>query len=227
MNPWNPPRRRTLRPAPPRGGLRPPRHLCTRRPVSSGATGRRDGDPVRRRRAQRRSGHAPRPRSPFPSVSSSSSSFVSCGFPRLFRLLLQSGDRLPDLLLRAAFRQPFDRVQVSENLVQPELAFRHRPSGFRASRLASVRLRPALPGSAPSSGSVRTTGFQPSVFPAYHPVPASCSARLLFVSFMVRISFRFVFSSVRFSFGSARFGLSCARSRLLQFVFPSRLSVPF
>ena len=88
----------------------------------------------------------------------------------------------------------------------------------------------------------------PSVFPVYHPVPASCSVRLTFVSFMVRISVSFCvqfssfsahscslrfpvrFSSfsacsvqlVRFPFRSVQFqfGSACL-FRFVQFVFSS------
>lgn len=180
LNPWNP-RDRRLCPAPPRGGLRPPMLLCTRRPVSSGATGRRGGVRAWRKRTSRQPGHLPLRRSPFPSVSSSSSSSVSCGFPRLFRLLLQPGVRFPDLPLGAVFQQPFDRVQVSENHVRPELAFRRRVSGFRR----SVRLRsvlPALPARLPPVqvqfgdrlSAVRFSGLPPGV-------------GLLFRSFAVRL----------------------------------------
>ena len=215
LTPWIPPARRTIRQDPPRGGLRPPKHLCIRHPVSSEATGRRDGAPSQRKHASRQPGHPPRRRSPFPSVSSSSSSSVSCGFPRLLRLLLQPGDRLPDLLLRAAFRQPFDRVQVSENRIQPELPFRRRLRGFRLLRPASFRLRPALPGSPPGSGSGRTTGFPPSVFRfttrIRPPVPFVCrSSGSWFVS-----QVRFVFSSVDLGFRSSRlilFVSACFRS---------------
>ena len=58
----------------------------------------------------------------------------------------------------------------------------------------AVRLAFARPGSASDSVSA-----PPPEVPVYHPVPTSCSARLLFVSFMVRISkFRLV-PSVQFS----------------------------
>ena len=63
----------------------------------------------------------------------------------------------------------------------------------------------------------------PSVVPVYHPVPASCSARLPFVSFMVRISVRFVFVSVRFQLVSLQLvsAWSCSvRSCLFPFILP-------
>ena len=95
------------------------------------------------------------------------------------------------------------------------------PSGFFPSPPALARL-------APSSSSVRTTGFPPSVFPAYHPVPVSCSVRLLFVWFMVCISFRFVFRSVCLS-RSLRLALSVSAcfGSFFRLVFPFRFELVF
>ena len=88
------------------------------------------------------------------------------------------------------------------------------PSGFAPS------FPPCPPGSRRFKFSSET-GFPPSVFPVYHPGLASCSARLLFVWFMVRISFRFVFSSARFvSFRS----LGLSSSSLL---VPARFQISF
>ena len=112
--------------------------------------------------------------------------------------------------------RPFDRVQVSENHAFPELAFRgaafaafvrsvrpvFRPprrrlasarSGLASSFRRPPRRRLASAWSGSASDSVSTP---PSEFPVYHPVPASCSARLLFVLFMVRIS-KFCFCFAR------------------------------
>ena len=63
----------------------------------------------------------------------------------------------------------------------------------------------------------------PSVFPVYHPVPASCSVRLTFVSFMVRISVSFC---VQFRSFSARFQLIPVRFVFL-FVSAHSLLVQF
>lgn len=212
--------RRTSRPVP-----RPSRHPCTRRPVSSGAPGRHGGR-MRDGHTPRRAGHTPRRRSPFPSVSSSSSSFLSCGFPRLFRLL--SG---PGFGSRTRVSEPparlFDQVQVSENHVQPEVSFRRRVRGFGPIRPASISVASARPRPAPAEfkpssddGVSRrpffraTTRFRP-------PVPfVCCSFRSWFVS-QVRLSFssvQFVFVSPGLSFcsvypscsASARSSVSCS-----------------
>ncbi len=161
--------------------------------------------------------------------------FVSCGFPRLFRLLLQPGVRFPDRLSGPSLQRPFDQVQVSENHVRPELAFRRRLRGS----VRSVRLSilpppcPVPPGS--GSGSVRAAGPPPSGIPGLPPGP-----RLLFRSFAVRFAHGPYLSSfcVRFSFSSCSFRLFCpclilfcsflfvfVRSRLcLAFLFLSSLS---
>ena len=106
------------------------------------------------------------------------------------------------------------------------------PASGSTVRLAFASL---MLGSGSDSDSISTL---PSEFPVYHPVPASCSVRLLFVSFMVRISSSFCirFSSffVRFSsffvrlrsvrpvrFVPVRFRSSC------RFVHPVRRSVRF
>ena len=179
---------------------RPPRRFpCTRRPVSSEAPGRGDS-PARHERRKPRRGHSPLRRSPFPSVSSSSSSFVSCGFPRSFRLLLQLRGSAPGAASPGRlFDSPsigFKSVKIMFGLslcsgAAPAASV--IPSGF-----VFACLRPALSRRLPSSVQVRMAGFPPSAIPVYHPVPASCSARLLFVSFMVRISGSFC-CSVQFS----------------------------
>ena len=207
LNPRIPPVRRTPCPAPRCGVPCPPRRLCTRRPFSSGATGESGGPepgrmPCRRQRQTRRPGSYTWRRSPFSSVSSSSSSFLLLRFPAVVPVArLLRGSCSGAAFSGPSSNGPSFRFKSVEILFNLELSPKCRPrGGVRSVRRSSpVRLRPALPGSAPSSGSVRTTGFPPSVFPVYHPGPASCSARLLFVWFMVCIPFRFVFSSVRLS----------------------------
>ena len=81
------------------------------------------------------------------------------------------------------------------------LAFASLMLGFNLVSGLAVRLAFAslMLGSNLVSGSVSTP---PSEVPVYQPVPTSCSARLLFISFMVRISkFRLIrlVPSVRFS----------------------------
>ena len=113
----------------------------------------------------------------------------------------------------------------------------------QAPRCAAFRSdRPAFfPSVPPRSASAKfrsgSDGVPPSGIPVYHPVPASCSVRFPFVSFMVRISVRFVFVSVRFPFGSVQSALSSsvrpvpAHSCSFQFVFrsivPVRSAFPF
>ena len=84
------------------------------------------------------------------------------------------------------------------------LRFVQAPS--RTDRPVPVSARPAPLRSRRVQGQFVRQVPPPSVVPVYHPVPASCSARLPFVSFMVRISVRFVFVSVWFQF--VRFSLS-------------------
>ena len=236
LHPWNPPpERRTVRPGSPRGILRPPRHIRTRRPVSSEAPGHGDA-PKMRTCAKRHAGHEPRRRSPFPSVSSSSSSFCLLRFPAVVPVASSApgfGSRVR--FSGPSFQRPFDRVQVSENRARPELcsgaacaAFVH-PSGVRPPRSA-------LPGSAPAkSGPVRMAGFPPSGVSGLPP-----GSGLLFRSFAARfvhglylVSFRFQFSfgfrslsvqlacSVRFVFACFRsfFELNLVFARLLVYVF--------
>lgn len=202
---------------------RPPRRICSRRPVSSGATGRR-GNPAQDGHTSRSAGCTPRLRSPFPSVSSSSSSFCLPRFPEVVPVAFFS----PGFGSRACFSEPlarlFDQVQVSENHVRPEFVFRRRSRGFGPIRPAFLPSS-ALPPPAPAGFSSGTFGFRfaPSVFPVYQPVPASCSARLLFVSFMVRIS-GLLCCSVQFS--SVQFVLFRVGSiRWVQFVSCVFLSV--
>ncbi len=189
-------------PVPPERSRGPPgRSPCTRRPVSSEAPGR-GGVPAQRGRTRKSAEHQPRRGSPFPPVSSSSSSFCLLRFPAV----VPFASPAPGFGSRSRFSEPpvrlFDRVQVSENRIRlPEsgsgaaCAASIVPSG-----VFSVRLRPASPGFRRVQFKFGWPAFRRPGFPAYHPVPASCSARLLFVSFMVRISFRFVRS---FLFNSA------------------------
>ena len=172
--------------------------------------------------------------------------FVSRGFP----LVPVASVSVPVFGSRAGFSGPlsgpsigFKSVKIvqSRTFVQAplsRLSFVQSGPPFRPPRLhlASARFRPdfrsrrpprprlahARPGSASDSVSA-----PPPEVPVYHPVPASCSARLLFVSFMVRISkFRLVpsvqfclirlvcplacpFCSVPFIFASFRFAFAC------------------
>ena len=145
LNSRNPRRSRIMSPVP-----RPPRHPCTQRPVSSEAPGR-CFSPARNGHMRRHAGHTSRRRSPFPSVSSSSSSFLSPAVSRGCSGCFFS----PGFGSRACFSEPlarpFDRVQVSEKSYCPELAFRRRFAAFVRSvrpafrpprrRLASARTR--------------------------------------------------------------------------------------
>ena len=216
LNPRDPPPRR--------GKRRPPLRLCTRRPVSSEAPGLRvrrgHGARVRNRRA----GHPPRRRPPSSSVSSSSSSLLpSCGFPRSFSGRFSG----PGFGSRTVFSgppggNPSSEFKSVKNRVRPEFG-----SGAvcRADRPVPVSARPAPLRSRRVQGQFVRQVPPPSVVPVYHPVPASCSARLPFVSFMVRISVRFVFVSVRSPvLLSACLCLVLFRSFLLVSV---RSSVPF
>jgi len=191
------------RPVPPRGALRPPRHTCIRRPASSEAPGRCDPTGGRKR-TSRHTEPQPRRRSPFPFVSSSMSSSVSCGFPRLFRSLLRPRGSVPGSALRA----------VSSTTLRPSSSPLKSYSCLSlrsGAAQAASRILPAVPVSALPRPALRRARAKigwpvsppPSGDPVYHPAPASCSARLLFVSFMVCISnsfclfVQFVFSSFR------------------------------
>lgn len=221
LNPRNPPCVRTSRPAPHRGVLRPPRRPCTRRPVSSGATGGRGEPgpgkaPCRRQRHARRPGLFPWRRSPFSSVSSSSSSFLSPAVSRGCSGCFPA----PGFVLRSRFSGPSsDGPSIRFKSVKIVFVFELAPRCRQAASVVpsgglSVRLRPAPPGFRRVRIQFGWPFSAPSVFPAYHPVPASCSARLLFVPFMVRISVSFC---VQFRSFSARSVRSC----------PSRLPVRF
>ena len=191
------------RPVPPRGALRPPRHTCTRRPASSEAPGRCDPTGGRKR-TSRHTEPQPRRRSPFPFVSSSMSSSVSCGFPRLFRSLLRPRGSVPGSALRA----------VSSTTLRPSSSPLKSYSCLSlrsGAAQAASRILPAVPVSALPRPALRRARAKigwpvsppPSGVPVYHPAPASCSARLLFVSFMVCISNSFClfvpFISARFT----------------------------
>ena len=215
MNPRNPP--------PNRGGSRPPRHLCTRRPVSSEATGRQRGQERGSRKRKRRTEPQLPRRPPFPSVSSSSSSFFLLRFPAVVSGCFSGpGFGSRSGVLRAACRPPFERVQVSENRVclrDCSGAVRRpvRPASHPSALPRSASAKPG-PGSSGCSrrrpGFRFTTRFRP-------PVPlVCCSFRSWFVS-------RFVFSSFQFSSDSlasacsARFFCS-VQSRSFPFVLPFR-----
>ncbi len=224
LPPWNPQGRR-LCPAPAYGGLRPPKHLCTRRPVSSEAAGRRDGVRVKRKRTSRQPGHPPRRRSPFPSVSNSSSSSVSCGFPRLFRLLLQPrgsspGSASPNRLRGSSIG--FKSVKIMFGL---SLRSGAACAAFvQTVRLLSVRSAPAR--SAPCRVQVQ---FGRPVFrrPFFRfttrrppPVPFVCSSGSWSVSRFVLCSVQFN-SFVLFSLSSSFLFVlfSSVRSCSFRFVF--------
>lgn len=108
---------------------RPPRRFpCTRRRVPGGALCGPDEPGQSRKRRKTHAGPQPRRRPPFPFVSSSSSSLVSCGFPRLFRCFLRSGVRFPEPPLRAARRGPSIGFKTGKTC-SPEFAFRRRLHG--------------------------------------------------------------------------------------------------
>ncbi len=92
----------------------------------------------------RRPGLPPLRRPPFPSVSSSSSSFVSRGFP----LVPVASVSVPVFGSRAGLSgplfRPFDRVQVSENRAAPALSFRLRSRGYHAFSPARLSVRLAF-----------------------------------------------------------------------------------
>ena len=148
--------------------------------------------------------------------------FAFLRFPAVvFRSLLRSGVRSRTVFSGPPSGRPsseFKSVKIVFGL-----RFVQAPSVVRTAR---SRLRPPRP--------LRFRRVQarfvrqvppPSVVPVYHPVPASCSARLPFVSFMVRISVRFVFVSVRFQLVSLQLvsAWSCSvRSCSFPFVLPFR-----
>ena len=98
-----------------------------------------------------------------------------------------------------------------------------RRSSSRPASSPSVSALPRRPASAKLGFSSDGRFSEPSVFPVYHPVPASCSVRLTFVSFMVRISVSFC---VQFRSFSARFQLIPVRFVFL-FVSAHSLLVQF
>ena len=115
---------------------------------------------------------------------------------------------------RSHFSEPlarlFDRVQVSENHVRFELAFRCRTYGLRPA--FSVRFRPARPAPAKLRSSSDGRDFRRPFFrfttPVRPPVPlVCCSLRSWFVSFFGSICCSVQFSSVQFS--SSCFVLFC------------------
>ena len=131
---------------------RPPRLPCTRRRVPGGALCGPDAPGSERRRRKTHAGPQPRRRPPFPFVSSSSSSLVSCGFPRLFRCFLRPGVRFPAPPLRAALRGPSIGFKTGKSC-SPELAFRRRLHGVLSVQSGSTAFafRPARFGSGPRS----------------------------------------------------------------------------
>ena len=195
LNPWNPPPSARRR--------HPPRRFpCTRHPVSSEAPGRGDS-PARNEHRKPRRGHSPLRRSPYPSVSSSSSSFVSCGFPRLFRLLLQLRGSVPGAASPGRlFNSPsigFKSVKIMLGLSSCSGAAPAAsvvPAGF-------VSVRSALP--CPGACRVRFKFGWPafrrprsrSTTRSRPPVPlVCCSFRSWFVS---QVRFVVLFCSVQFS----------------------------
>ena len=148
--------------------------------------------------------------------------FAFLRFPAVvFRSLLRSGVRVPDRLLRAAFRPPFERVQVSENRVRPEVR-----SGAVCRPDRPVPSPSAPPAPLPqSSGSVRPAG--PAAVRGSGLPPGS---GLLFRSFAVRFvhgsylsSFCVRFSSVRLFLLQLVSASSCSvRSCSFPFVLPFR-----
>ena len=196
LNPRNPPPRRE--------GRRPPLRLCTRRPVSSEAPGLRVQRGHGARVRDRRAGHPPRRRSPSSSASSSSSSFLpSCGFPRSFSGRFSGpGFGSRTVFSGQPFRPPFERVQVSENRVRPEV---HSGAASRTDRPVPVSVRPPAP-LPQSSRSVRPAGPAAVRGPGLPP-----GSGLLFRSFAVHFVHGSYLSSfcVRFSsFACLAFSLS-------------------
>ena len=183
----------------------PPRRFRSRRPVSGKAPGR-DAVPAQNRHARRHEGHSPRRHPPLPSVSSSSSSFCLLRFPAVVPFASPVRGSVPGPAspgrLSGVPSIGFKSVKIMFGLSLRSgaaCAAPSVPSGFRSFRRPApfrpvraqvqfARQVPRRPGS-----------------PVYHPVPASCSARLLFVLLMVRISVRFVFGSV---FRPVRFACS-------------------
>ena len=220
LNSRNPRKCRTTCPDP-----RPPRHPCTRRPVSSEAPGRCSA-PARRGRARINAGRTPRRRSPSPSVSSSSSSFLSPAVSRGCSGCFFS----PGFGSRTCFSEPltrlFDQVQVSENHVQPEFLFRRRLRGFDSIRPASILPPPPCPTRLPPSSdqvrkAVSRRPFSRSTTRSRPPVPlVFCSFRSWSES-QVRFVVPFKFRS--FSFRSS--GPFCSAS-IQSSVHPVRSS-PF
>ena len=205
---------------------------------------------------RRHRGSPPRRHSPFPSVSSSSSSSVSCGFPR-FRSLLRPrcsvpGSASPDRLSHGpSIRFKSVKIESIRTCVQAAAPAACRSTFRRSPAFLRRPSRPAPASAVFSSGSDDRLR-PPSGVPVHHPASASCSARLLFILFMVRISgFRFVsfrstsaqsrlFCPVRFLLVSAdpvsfalvllilfRSFLSlipcCARSHAILFILISRI----
>ncbi len=157
--------------------------------------------------------------------------FVSCGFPRSFRLLLRPRGSAPG---SASPGRLFNAPSIGFKSVKIVLglSFVQAPH-VRLSfiRPGSARLVPPCPAPLPRSpAQFGWPGSRRPGSPVYHPVPASCSARLQLVLFMVCISFRFGFSSVsvsvRFQFNSLVLSVSFSpvfvRFQLNSFVCPFR-----
>ena len=166
----------------------PGRSPCTRRPVSSEAPGR-GGVPAQRGRTRKSAERQPRRSSPFPPVSSSSSSFCLLRFPAVFRSLLRLRGSVPEAASPNRLRgssiefKSVKNVSVCLNPVQAPLA---RLPSFRPASFPSVSalLRPASAEFSSSSdgrpsavrGPRLTTRSRP-------PVPlVCCSFRSWFVS---------------------------------------------
>ena len=210
LNPWDPPPSARMR--------RPPRRFPgIRRPVSSEAPGR-GGVPARHERGKPRSGRSPLRRSPFPSASSSSSSFISCGFPRLFRLLLQLRGSAPGA---ASPGRLSDSPSIGFKSVKIMFGLSSRSGAAPAASVVPsgfvFRLPPPCPVPAPAEFGSSSDGRPSAVRdPGLPPGPG-----LLFRSFAVRFVhgsyLRFVLLSVQFS--SLQFRSSClVRFRSFSFV---------
>lgn len=122
---------------------------------------------------------------------------------------------------RGRFSEPlarlFDRVQVSENLVQPELAFRRRSARRSSVPSGSAPSVPSRPAPAPAEFGSSSDGPASTVRDPGLP-PGS---GLLFRSFAVRfVHGPYLVSFCSFQFNSARFALSL-RSCSFPFVLPS------
>ena len=179
---------------------RPPRRICSRRPASSGATGRR-GNPAQDGHTSRSAGCTPRLRSPFPSVSSSSSSFCLLRFPEVVPVTSSArgsapGPASPNRSCGSSIK--FKSVKIMFGLSSSSGAahaasvrsvrrsFRHPP--------CPARLRPGSVQARSASGSRRP--FFRSTNRSRPPVPLVCCSFRSWFAFQV--CFVVQFSSVQF-----------------------------